>query len=113
MYLWSKKCCASYLYHIGALIQEEALLKAEKIIETNPELNGFHVSNRWFESFKTTYGIRKRTSVISGEAGDVAIITVKAWMERLPELVKGYSHEDVLNMDELGLLFKTLPQKEL
>ena len=32
-------------------------------------------------------------------------------MERLAELVKGYSLEDVLNMDELGLCFKTLPQK--
>ena len=59
------------------------------------------------------YGIRETTTVISGEAGEVPITTVKAWMERLPELVKGYSHEDVLNMDELGLLFKTLPQKEL
>ena len=34
-------------------------------------------------------------------------------MKRLPELVKGYSLEDVLNMDELGLFFKTLPQKGL
>ena len=34
-------------------------------------------------------------------------------MERLPELVKGYSFEDVLNMDELALFFKTLLQKGL
>ena len=34
-------------------------------------------------------------------------------MERLSELVKGYSLEDVLNMDELELFFKTLPQKGL
>ena len=50
---------------------------------------------------------------ISGEAGGVPIKTFKAWMERLPELVKGYSLEDVLNMDELGLFFKTLPLKGL
>ena len=37
---------------------------------------------------------------------DVPITTVKAWMERLPL-------EDVLNMDELGLFCKTLPQKGL
>ena len=36
-----------------------------------------------------------------------------ATMERLVELVKGYSFEDVLNIDELGLIFKTLPQKGL
>ena len=34
-------------------------------------------------------------------------------MERLPEPVKGYSLENVLNTDELGLFFKALPQKGL
>ena len=53
-------------------------------------------------TFETTYGIR-----------DVPITTVKAWVERLPELAKGYSLEDVLKMDKLGLFFKTLPQKDL
>ena len=53
-------------------------------------------------TFKTTYGIR-----------DVPITAVKAWVERLSELAKGYSLEDVLKMDKLGLFFKTLPQKDL
>ena len=69
----------------------------KKIIETNPELDGFHASNWWLESFKTTYGIRETTKIISGEAGDEPITTVKTWMEKLPELVKGYSLEDVLD----------------
>ena len=34
-------------------------------------------------------------------------------MERLLEFVRGYSLGDVLNMDELGLFFKTLPQEGL
>ena len=85
----------------------------EKMIETNPQLDGFHTSNGWLKSFKTTYRIRETTTVISWEAGDIPITTVKAWMERLPELVKGYSLEDVLNTDELGLFFETLPQKGL
>ena len=46
--------------------------------KTNPELDGFHASNGWLDSFKTTYGIRETTTVISGEAGDVPITTVKA-----------------------------------
>ena len=111
VYLWYTKCCN--LYPTGALIREEALLMKEKMIETNPELDGFHASNGWLESSKITYGIRETTTVISGEAGDVPITTVKAWMERLPELVKGYSLEDVLNMNELWLFFKILPQKGL
>ena len=91
MYLWYTKCCAPNLYTAEALIQEEALLMKEKMIETNPELDGSHTSNGSLESFKTTYGIRETTAVISGEASDVPITTVKVWMERLPELVKGYS----------------------
>ena len=113
MYLWYTKCCAANLYPTVALIREEALLMKEKMIETNPELDGFHASNGWLESFKITYGIRETTTVISKEAGDVPITTVKAWMERLPELVKGYSLEDAQDMDELGLFLKTLPQKGL
>ena len=86
MYLWNTKCCAANLYVTGALIQEEALLKKEKVIETNPELDEFHASNRWLESFKTTYEIRETTTIISGEDDNVPTTTVKAWMERLPEL---------------------------
>ena len=57
--------------------------------------------------------IQETTTVISGEAGNAPITTVKQWMERLPELVKVYSLEDVLSTDELRLLFKTLQQKGL
>lgn len=47
-----------------------------------------------------------------GETGDVQITTVKAEMEKLPELI-GYLPEDVLNMDEPELFSHTLPQKSL
>ena len=57
------------------------------------------------------FGIRETTTTITGEAGDVSVTTVSAWMERLPELTKDYSLENILNMYELGLFFKTLPQK--
>ena len=42
---------------------------------------------------------RETTTTI---AGDVPVATVKAWMERLPELIKGYLPEGILNMDKLG-----------
>ena len=84
------------------------------MIKTNPELDGFHVSNGWLKPFKTTYGIREEaTTVISGEAGGAPITTVKAWMGRLPGLIKGYLLEAVLNMGKLALFFKTLLQKVL
>ena len=36
---------------------------------------------------------------------------MKSWIERIPELVRGYKLEDIWNMDELGLFFKLLPDK--
>ena len=78
MYLWYTKCCAANLCPTGTLIQEETLLMKEKIIKTKPELDEFYASNGWLEFFKTTYGIRETTTVISGVAGDVPITTVKA-----------------------------------
>ena len=45
MYLWYIKCCTSSLYPTRGLIQEEALLMKEKMIETNPELDEFRASN--------------------------------------------------------------------
>ena len=85
----------------------------EKMVGVVPELEDFTASNGWLEKFKITYGIRETTTTIAGEAGDVPIMTVKAWLERLPELIKDYSPENIINMDELGLFFKALPTKGL
>ena len=60
-----------------------------------------------------SYGIRETTTTMAGEASDVPITKVKAWMERFAELIKGYLPEDILNMDELKLFFKTLLPKGL
>ena len=60
---------------------------------------------------KSCYGIRETR--ITGEAGDVSVSTVRSWIERLSELVKGYRLEDVWNMDEFGLFFKLFPDKGL
>ena len=38
---------------------------------------------------------------------------MKSWIERIPELVRGYKLEDIWNMDELGLFCKLLPDKIL
>ena len=61
--------------------------------------------------FKKLFGLRQRKIV--GEAGDVPIITIKTRMERLPEIIQGYSPNDILNMDESGLSFKALPDTGL
>ena len=110
MYLQYTSCCPANLYPSGALIQEEALQMKQRMGEAVPELDKFHASDGWLESFMMSYGIRETTTTIVGEAVDIPIATVKAWMESLPKCIKGDLPEDILNMDEIGLLFKTLPQ---
>ena len=53
------------------------------------------------------FGLRQTRIV--GEAGDVPITTIKAWMKWLPEIIQDYSADDIWNTDESGLFFKTLP----
>ena len=48
---------------------------------------------------------------ISGESGEVSGLTVDSWKERLPEIVQGYSSEDVWNLNETGVFWKALPDK--
>ena len=61
--------------------------------------------------FFFVYGIRETR--ITGETDDVSVPTVKSWIERIPELVRGYEREDIWNMGELGLFFKFLLDKGL
>ena len=42
---------------------------------------------------------------MSGESGEVREETVKSWKKRLPQILAGYSPEDILNMDETGKFF--------
>ena len=109
LYKWHGKCCAAGIYPFGSMLQEEALKIKESLNDSS--LDSFTASNGWLEKWKSCYGIRKTR--ITGEADDVSVSTVRSWIERLPELVKGYKLEDVWNMDELGLFFKLLPDKGL
>ena len=43
---------------------------------------------------------------IVGEAGDIPISTIEALMKRLPQIIQGYSADNIWNMDKLGLFLK-------
>ena len=45
------------------------------------------------------------------KSGDMRGDTVDSWKERLPELLQGYSKENIWNMDETGCFSKALPDK--
>ena len=77
-------------------------------------LGDFKTSTGWLEHFKKRFCLRQTRIV--GEAGYVLITTITAWMERLPEIMQGFSADDIWNMDESGLFFKAradtgLPKK--
>ena len=46
-----------------------------------------------------------------GEADEVSTTTIQAWIEQLPELRQNYEPRNILNLDDLGLFFKALPEK--
>ena len=71
----------------------------------------FRASNRQLEHFKKCFGLRQSRKV--GEAGGIPVTTIKAWIERLPEIIQGPSADDTWNMDESGLFFKALPNTGL
>ena len=48
---------------------------------------------------------------VSGESGDVSGATVDTWKERLPNILQGYSAEDIWNLDETGCFWRALPDK--
>ena len=50
---------------------------------------------------------------MSGERGSVDPLTVEAWKKQLPEATKGYAPRDIYNLDETGLFFHALPEKNL
>ena len=91
LYEWYIKCCQAGIYPDGAMLQEEALkIKTEL---NDSDLGDFKASNGLLEHFQKRFGLRQTRIV--GEAGDVPITTIKAWMERLPEITQGYSTDDI------------------
>ena len=71
-----------------------------------PEFKG---SQGWLEKWKKRFAIKQLK--ICGESGEVQGETVDSWKERLPEIVQGYSKDNIWNMDETGLFFCALPDR--
>ena len=109
LYSWYGKCTSVNVYPDGPLLQEEGMGIKRRL--DKEKLAGFTASNRWLDSWKQTYGVRKKR--LCGEAEEVSTTITQAWIERLPELCKDYEPRNILNLDELGLFFKALPEKDL
>ena len=99
LYKWYGKCCAAGIYPFGSMLQEEVLKIKESLKDSS--LDSFTGSNGWLEKWKAMYGIQETN--IAGEADNVSILTVKSWIEKIPDLVRGYKLEGIWNMNKLGI----------
>ena len=109
LYEWYVKCCQTGIYPNRAMLQEEALKMKTELNDSN--LGDFKASNGWLEHFKKPFGLRQ-TRIVGG-ARDAPITIINGWMEQLPEIIQGYSADDIWNMDESGLFFKAPPDTGL
>ena len=90
----------------GTMLQEEALLIAEKL-----GISGFKTSNGWLQRFKQRYNLQKMAN--AGENWEVSEETLESWNERVREITRGWSPENVWNMDETGSFWRGLPDTSL
>ncbi len=95
--------CSKNIYLAGPQLIEKAKHIADVL--GKPEFKG---SNGWLTKWKNRYNIKKVR--ICGESGDVCGETVQSWKERLPEILRGYSKEDIWNIDETGVFWRALPE---
>ena len=71
--------------------------KARQIVE-QLGVDHFKGSNGWLDRWKKRCDVHKIK--VNGESGDVSGETIASWKERIPELLRGYSAENILNLDE-------------
>ncbi|PFX29968.1 tigger transposable element-derived protein 6-like [Stylophora pistillata] len=90
----------------GTMLQEEALLVAEKL-----GISGFAASNGWLESFKKHYNICSITK--AGQNEDLYQATIESWNGQVRKFIRGWKPEDVWNMDETGSFWRGLPETSL
>ena len=106
MFEWFRMARSKNIPVSGPMLQAKAVAVAEQM-----QLENFKASNGWLEKFKTRYKIKGMT--VSGESGEVREETVESWKECFPQILAGYSPEDILNMDETGKFYRALPNKSL
>ncbi len=101
LYKWYMAACSKNIYLAGPQLIEKAKHIADVL--GKPEFKG---SNGWLTKWKNRYNIKKVR--ICGESGDVRGETVQSWKERLPEILRGYSKEDIWNIDETGCILESI-----
>lgn len=106
LWQWFCQARAKSIPISGPILQEKACSFASDL-----GVEDFKGSNGWLDRWKKRYNVK--AFKISGESADVDQNVVDSYRQRLPDIVSGYSPEDVFNCDETGLYFRALPDKTL
>ena len=101
---WYTLACSRNIHPGGPQLIEKARQIAEQLGVAN-----FKGTNGWIEKWKKRYNIKQMNVCV--ESGDVQGETVSSWMERLPEILRGYAKEDIYNIDETGSFWRALPDR--
>ena len=72
-------------------------------------LDDFQASQGWLQSWLKREGLS--WSLLCGEGGSVSQEVVDDYSRRIPLITEGYKPEDIFNMDESGLFYRTLPHR--
>ena len=72
------------------------------------DISHFKASNGWLARWKIRHNVKQVR--VCGESGELRGETVALWKERLPELLQGYSSNNIYNLDETGCFWQALPE---
>lgn len=89
-------------------------LLTEKALYFNEQLGGpsdFKASQGYLHGFKSRHGIRLLNTQGESLSGDSPAAT--EFRNEFPKLIEGYSLDSIYNVDETGLLWRSLPRKSL
>lgn len=100
---WYLLAVSRNIYPIGPQLCEKA-----KEISESLGMPNFKASHGWLDRWKKRFNVKQMK--INGECGDVSGETVDSWKERIPELLQGYSREDIWNVDETACFWRALPE---
>lgn len=86
------------------MIQDEPRIITERL-----EIGDFVASNSWLDRFKRQHNIWNMA--IAGEARGVSTETVESWNERAREISRGWTAENIWNLDETWRFWREIPEK--
>jgi len=103
---WFTQCRDKNIPLNGTILLEKANEYAQQLGHTN-----FKASSGWLTNWKKRHDVVFRT--VCGEKASVDTHCCSNWIKNLPDVLAGYSSNDIFNVDETGLFFKCLPDKTL